>query len=236
MTSHQSPPWYANLQAYRVKTDYLIISSDLAVLPHPCLIFPSQIQHPLTRRRELAGIVLKNTQSGNSARAFFMLSHSYSALPYLCIFFLSPYLLSAGVLRWDCWEAELGAYTAGFLCSSAALWFCPSLRTHKWVIPCRETPQQSSEVRGRWMLCSRNSRNSDEIGGSLGSHGFPDFFFFTAFWGKDGDNKNLSTFPVKKWDVDIFPSHMFCLVFCLYLDKKKNKYHTINTMLEASIK
>lgn len=159
---------------YRVKTDYLIISSNLAVLPHPCLIFLSQIQHPLTRRRA-CWKCSENTQSGNSACAFFMLSHSYSALPYLCIFFfLSPYLLSAGVLRWDCWEAELGAYTAGFLCSSAALWFCPSLRTHKWVIPCRETPQQSSEVRGRWMLCSRNSRNSDEIGGSLDSSSFPD--------------------------------------------------------------
>ena len=146
--------------------------------PSPLPYLPITDTTPINQTESLLELFWKTHKAATVLVHFLCLV--ILTLPFLtfAFFFLSPYLLSAGVLRWDCWEAELGAYTAGFLCSSAALWFCPSLRTHKWVIPCRETPQQSSEVRGRWMLCSRNSRNSDEIGGSLGSHGFPDFFFF----------------------------------------------------------
>ena len=141
-------------------------------------------------------IGLRAHKLADTAWALFVLSHSTSAFLSFCLFFFSPYLFSACVLRWDRSEAELGAYRAGFfffvfffLRSSAALWFCPSLRTHKRVIPSREKPQQSSEVWGRCLLNSRNGRNG---------------WGWWWWWGAGG--ANIALFHVylnKKFSVDL---------------------------------
>lgn len=73
--------------------DYHNTNSDLAVLPHSCLIFPSQIQRPLSSQKACSAWS-ENTQSGDPACAVFVLSHSYSALPYLCLFFSSSSIFS----------------------------------------------------------------------------------------------------------------------------------------------
>lgn len=58
------------------------ISSDLPVFPHPCLIVPSQIQHSLSRQKACWNW----SENTHGLWMFFvMLSHSYFALPYLCV-------------------------------------------------------------------------------------------------------------------------------------------------------
>lgn len=77
LSHHQQWPWLSSLNS--------------------CLIFPSHTQHPLTGQKACRNWS-ENTQSGNTACAFFMLSHSYSALPYLCAF--PP-------LSFHCWCAQM---------------------------------------------------------------------------------------------------------------------------------
>lgn len=86
-----------NLRADRGEADYHIINSDLAVLPHPRLIVPSQMQHPLSGQKA------RCSWSENAQSAFLCLV--ILTLPFLTFafflffFFLPTYLFSAGVLR-----------------------------------------------------------------------------------------------------------------------------------------